>query len=97
MNGYKTINHGKCKFCGKEIFTQYGNKHYEYCDSHDTEEKRLQIEGAKAVVHLKTLEKETNKLYQALIKPKGLRLRLLRWLYPEIVNVADSLRECYWS
>ena len=37
------------------------------------------------------------KLYQVLIKPKGLRLRLLKWLYPEITDVADALREYYWS
>lgn len=46
---------------------------------------------------LKTFDTQTNELYQVLIKPKGLRQRLLRWLYPEITKVADSLRECYWS
>ena len=50
-----------------------------------------------ASTRLKSLEEETNTLYKALVKPKGLRLRLLRWLYPEIVKVADSLRKCYWQ
>ena len=54
-------------------------------------------EGVKAVKQLKALEKNTNDLYFALISPKGFRLRFLRWLYPEIAKVADSLRECYWS
>ena len=46
---------------------------------------------------LKDFEESTNKLYRVLIKPKGLRQRLLRWLYPELVDVADDLRKCYWS
>ena len=54
------------------------------------------------VVHMsgkpfKEFEETTNELYDALVKPKGIRLKLLRWLYPEIVGVADSLRKCYWS
>lgn len=36
-------------------------------------------------------------VYQALMKPKGLRFKILKWLYPEIVSVADRLREYYWS
>jgi len=31
-------------------------------------------------------------VYQVLIKPKGFRLRILKYLYPEIVRVADKLR-----
>lgn len=46
---------------------------------------------------LKILEIDTTELYYAVIKPKGLRLRLLKWLYPEIVKVVDSLKRCYWS
>lgn len=54
-------------------------------------------DAAKALSDLEDLGKATNQLYQALIKPRGLRLRLLKWLFPEIVKVADSLRECYWN
>ncbi len=46
---------------------------------------------------LKSFEEDTNELYRVLVKPKGLRQRLLKWLYPELRKVADSLRECYWS
>lgn len=46
---------------------------------------------------LKKFEDSTNKLYLVLIKPKGIRQKLLRWLYPELVDVANDLRECYWS
>lgn len=45
----------------------------------------------------RNFENSTSKLYHVLIKPKGLRLRLLRWLYPELVDVANDLRKCYWS
>ena len=62
----------------------------------------IQCTCPKIVVHMsgkpfKDFEKDTNKLYLALTKPRGIRLRLMRWLYPEIVRVADSLRKCYWS
>ena len=43
------------------------------------------------------LDMAIEKLFQALIKPKGLRLKLLKWLYPEIVNVANTLRDYYWN
>jgi len=46
---------------------------------------------------LKNFEAATNELFKVLIKPKGLRQRLLRWLYPELMAVIDSLRKCYWS
>ena len=50
----------------------------------------------KATDLLKDFDAYTNDLYSALMKPKGIRLRLLKWLYPEIVKVSDSLRKCYW-
>lgn len=54
--------------------------------------------GAKERKQLgKDLDKAIEELYQALIKPKGLRLKLLKGLYPEIVNVANALREYYWT
>ncbi|KKN66006.1 hypothetical protein LCGC14_0475980 [marine sediment metagenome] len=60
-------------------------------------EEKAREEERKASVRLGKLEKDTNELYFALTKPKGLRLKLLRWLYPEITRVADSLRKCYWA
>ena len=51
----------------------------------------------RATKALETFEARTTELYQVLIKPKGLRLRLLKWLYPEVAKVADALRKCYWS
>ena len=42
-------------------------------------------------------QKATEKLYEILIKPKGLRLRFLRWLFPELADVANELRKCYWN
>lgn len=59
--------------------------------------KEIELEKQGVSIYMKQFEKDTNDLWRALIKPKGLRLRLLRWLYPEIRKVADSLRKCYWS
>jgi len=54
--------------------------------------------GAKERKQLgKDLDTAIKKLFLALIKPKGLRLKLLKYLYPEIVNVANELREYYWA
>ncbi len=49
------------------------------------------------VVGLEDFEKATSELFLVLIKPKGFRQRFLRWLYPELVKVADTLKKCYWS
>ena len=46
---------------------------------------------------LKNFDKSTDKLYQVLVKPKGFRQRLLKWLFPELRDVADDLRKCYWD
>lgn len=56
-----------------------------------------ELEKAGYKIYMEQFEADTNKLYLALIKPKGWRLKLLKWLYPEIQNVADSLRKCYWK
>ena len=45
----------------------------------------------------KKLDRAIERLFQTLIKPKGFRLKLLKWLYPEIVVVAEELREWYWA
>ena len=37
-------------------------------------------------------------LFEALTKPKGWRLKLLKWLFPELTEVADLIRkEYYWK
>lgn len=46
---------------------------------------------------MEDFEDATNALFQALTKPKGVRQRFLRWLYPELVEVSESLRKCYWT
>ena len=30
--------------------------------------------------------------YRVLTKPKRLRLKILKWLYPEIIHIADKLK-----
>lgn len=45
---------------------------------------------------LKNFDESTDKLYTVLMKPKGLRKRLLKLLFPELRDVADDLRRCYW-
>ena len=52
--------------------------------------------GMEAMETLKTFDTQTEALYKVLIKPKGVRQRLLRLLYPELVDVANSLRKIYW-
>jgi hypothetical protein len=59
--------------------------------------REIELEKQGNSIYMEQFEKDTNELYLALIKPKGLRLKLLRWLYPEVVKVSDSLRRCYWS
>ncbi len=60
-------------------------------------QKRQTEDNCLTIDCYKNFEDATNKLYQVLIKPKGLRQRLLQWLYPELVDVANTLRECYWK
>ncbi len=59
-------------------------------------EKMMKIKGQNAIARLKNFEEATEELYQVLIAPKGLRLILIKWLFPEIVKVADTLKDCYW-
>lgn len=44
---------------------------------------------------------KTNKiiddLYDALIKPKGIKFRLLKLFFPEIRKIADVVRKTYWE
>lgn len=44
-----------------------------------------------------TKEEVLNEIYEALLKPKGFRRRLLKWLFPEIIRVAEILREYFWN
>ncbi len=37
------------------------------------------------------------KVYQAFIKPKRFRRKLLKWLFPELTEAADALRDYYWG
>ena len=67
------------------------------CDPCQCKEIRWRKEHEiKATELLKDFDEATDDLYQVLMKPKGLRRRLLKWLFPEITKVADSLRKCYW-
>ena len=43
------------------------------------------------------LEKILDKLDKALLAPKRWRLKLIKWIFPEICDVADALREYYWN
>ncbi len=38
-----------------------------------------------------------DRIYRTLLRPKGIRLCLLRWMYPEIVQVAEDLKTYYWA
>ena len=63
------------------------------------EQKELKIRkecGDEAVELIKNFDEATNELHEVLMKPKGVRQRLLKWLFPELTKVADSLRKCYW-
>lgn len=44
-----------------------------------------------------SMDEVLDKIFQALLKPKGIRLKLLKWLFPEIVKVAEKLRKYYWG
>lgn len=46
---------------------------------------------------LRQFEDDTNDLFQVLAKPYGVRRRLLRLLYPELISVTESLQKCYWD
>lgn len=37
-----------------------------------------------------------DELFAALMAPGSTRLRLIKWLFPEIVKVAEKLRQFYW-
>lgn len=42
-------------------------------------------------------DKLLDDLYRVLLRPKGLRLKLLKLIYPEICKLGDSLREYFWA
>lgn len=37
------------------------------------------------------------KIYQILIRPKRWRRKFLKWLCPELVDIATAMREYYWD
>lgn len=43
------------------------------------------------------LDESAKSVFNILIKPKGWRIRLLKWWFPEIRDLAGKLRKYYWS
>jgi len=83
MNGYE------CGQCGCEPCI--------CAEIEQRKEKQQRIEeGYRAKKLLRDFEDATNELFKVLMRPKRVRQRLLRWLYPELRNVANSLRKYYW-
>lgn len=56
------------------------------CEEIERRERRRQCKDEKDLIE---------QVFQILMKPKGLRLKILRWLYPEVVRVADSIKKYY--
>ena len=51
-------------------------------------ERRQQIVDGKIVLE---------SLWQAMAHLPRWKMKIVRWLWPDIINVADDLREYYWS
>lgn len=66
------------------------------CEENKRAEARSRLRKGYYVTGVK-LDQAIEKLYRFLIKPKGMRLKLLKWMYPEVVEIANMLREYYWS
>ena len=42
------------------------------------------------------INKIITKLDKALLTPKRWRLKIIKWIFPEIIDVANELRKYYW-
>ena len=50
--------------------------------------KEIKIRKKREQFNIDILEQ----FYQILTKPKRIRLKILKWLYPEIIHIADELK-----
>lgn len=56
----------------------------------------LKIKLAKSEKMCYDLNELLEEVYHTLLVPTGLRLKVLRWMFPEIVNIAKMLKNYYW-
>lgn len=56
----------------------------------------LDVEEIKKESSWIMMNKIISKLDKALVAPRRWRLKIIKWVFPEIIDVANELRKYYW-